>query len=218
MLWSRWPSGATGFVATTSLRGYLQTRLDNQLKSSVNSPVVDRLRGGGAAGPRRPASRRRLGSGPPRSRRRTTSGLLDAQGNFGRVLAQPGYSTSPKLPKVTVAQANARSGASRSRCPAERRALARHCRSVGRQLGGSIAVATSLDDVRNTVNRLSLLEVIIGAVALVLLGGIGYIVVRNSLRPLVEVEETAEAIAAGDLTRRVPDLSPRTEVGRLSRA
>ncbi len=38
----------------------------------------------------------------------------------------------------------------------------------------------------------------------------------SSLRPLVEVEETAEAIAAGDLARRVPEGDPRTEVGRLA--
>ena len=42
--------------------------------------------------------------------------------------------------------------------------------------------------------------------------------VRASLRPLVEVENTAAAIAAGDLTRRVPEADPRTEVGRLSAA
>jgi two-component system, OmpR family, sensor kinase len=34
----------------------------------------------------------------------------------------------------------------------------------------------------------------------------------------VEVEQTAEAIAAGDLTRRVPEADPRTEVGGLSMA
>src|SRR6185369_16594820 len=39
-----------------------------------------------------------------------------------------------------------------------------------------------------------------------------------NLKPLVEVEQTAEAIAAGDLSRRVREGDPRTEVGRLSRA
>src|SRR6266536_242093 len=43
-------------------------------------------------------------------------------------------------------------------------------------------------------------------------------VVRTSLRPLTEIERTAEAIAAGDLTRRVPDRDARTEVGRLGRS
>src|SRR5439155_8903503 len=39
-----------------------------------------------------------------------------------------------------------------------------------------------------------------------------------SLRPLAEVEHTAAAIAAGDLSQRVPGGDPRTEVGRLSEA
>jgi signal transduction histidine kinase len=42
------------------------------------------------------------------------------------------------------------------------------------------------------------------------------VLVRNSLRPLTEVEGTARAIAAGDLSRRVPEGNERTEVGRLA--
>jgi two-component system OmpR family sensor kinase len=78
--------------------------------------------------------------------------------------------------------------------------------------------AISLKDVDNTVGRLVLLEVVVGLVVLVLLGGAGYFVVRRSLRPLVEVEHTAAAIAAGDLSQRVPETDPHTEVGRLSQA
>jgi len=40
-------------------------------------------------------------------------------------------------------------------------------------------------------------------------------VVRLGLRPLREIEGTASAIAAGDLSRRVERAEPRTEVGRL---
>jgi two-component system OmpR family sensor kinase len=53
---------------------------------------------------------------------------------------------------------------------------------------------------------------------LLVLGVVGYAVVHRSLRPLVEVEQTAAAIAAGQLDRRVPQRDPRTEVGRLSLA
>ena len=42
--------------------------------------------------------------------------------------------------------------------------------------------------------------------------------VRASLRPLTDIEETAGAIAAGDLTRASRDRDPRTEVGRLGRS
>jgi two-component system, OmpR family, sensor kinase len=52
----------------------------------------------------------------------------------------------------------------------------------------------------------------------VLLAGVGTFVVRRSLRGLEDVEHTAVAIAGGDLSRRVPQRDPRTEVGRLSLA
>ncbi len=83
---------------------------------------------------------------------------------------------------------------------------------------GSIAVATPLTGVDSTLNQLILFDVIIGAGVVVVLAGLSYIAVRHSLRPLVDVEHTAAAIAAGDLTRRVPQSDPRTEVGRLSGA
>src|SRR5207344_475694 len=54
---------------------------------------------------------------------------------------------------------------------------------------------------------------VLGAIAL-----LGLWVVRLGLRPLVQIEETAGAIAAGDLSRRVERSDERTEVGRLGLA
>ncbi|MCW2673414.1 MAG: ATP-binding protein [Frankiales bacterium] len=82
----------------------------------------------------------------------------------------------------------------------------------------TVIVALPLDDVEATVSRLVLLECAVGGGVLLLLGGLGYVVVRRSLKPLVEVETTAEAIAGGDLSRRVPESDPRTEVGSLGRS
>jgi two-component system OmpR family sensor kinase len=76
--------------------------------------------------------------------------------------------------------------------------------------------ANSLDDVDSAVARLELYELVVGLTVLVLIAGLGYWVVRRSLRPLADVEHTAAAIADGDLTRRVPHRDPRTEVGRLA--
>jgi two-component system OmpR family sensor kinase len=83
---------------------------------------------------------------------------------------------------------------------------------------GTVVVALSLDDVDDTVGKLLLITAVVSSAVLLLLAVGGYLVVRSSLRPLVEVEHTAEAIAAGDLSRRVPDRDPRTEVGRLGRS
>jgi two-component system OmpR family sensor kinase len=89
--------------------------------------------------------------------------------------------------------------------------------------GSVLHVAVNLTDVENAVGRLVWLDFLIGSAVLVALASVGAAVVRKSLTPLVQIERTAAAIAAGDLTRRVPDPEPgsveaRTELGRLSRA
>ncbi|MEU5842285.1 HAMP domain-containing sensor histidine kinase [Rhodococcus sp. NPDC047139] len=83
--------------------------------------------------------------------------------------------------------------------------------------GGVITtVGMSLAETEDTVNRLVVLQTGIGAGVLVALAVAGGFVVRRSLRPLDEVERTAAAIAEGDLSERVPERDPRTEIGRLS--
>lgn len=81
---------------------------------------------------------------------------------------------------------------------------------------GTTTVAIKLDENQETVDRLIGLQVGIGAAVLLLLGVGAYFVIRRSLRPLVAVEGTAAAIAAGDLHRRVPVQGNNTEVDRLS--
>jgi two-component system OmpR family sensor kinase len=84
--------------------------------------------------------------------------------------------------------------------------------------GGYVVVGTDLRDVARTAGRLVGVEIVVGSIVLVLVAGLGVAIVRASLRPLVNIEHTAEAIAAGELSRRVPDADPRTEVGRLGNA
>jgi signal transduction histidine kinase len=84
--------------------------------------------------------------------------------------------------------------------------------------GYTVVIGTDLGHDQAVIARLVTIEVVVGLIVLVLLGAAGYLLVRNSLRPLVSVEQTAQAIAAGDLSRRVPEGSQRTEVGRLSDA
>jgi two-component system OmpR family sensor kinase len=90
--------------------------------------------------------------------------------------------------------------------------------SVHGSHGELITVAFDLSDVQSTVRALTWSQVGIGLAVLLVLGVAGYVVVHRSLRPLSEVEQTAAAIAAGQLDRRVPERDPRTEVGRLSLA
>jgi two-component system OmpR family sensor kinase len=84
--------------------------------------------------------------------------------------------------------------------------------------GGTVLVAASLDGIDRTLASLRRIDLVVSMVVLLVLAGAGAVIVRASLRPLVGIEQTARAIAAGDLTRRVPERDPRTEVGRLGRA
>ncbi|HEX6968467.1 MAG TPA: ATP-binding protein [Micromonosporaceae bacterium] len=89
--------------------------------------------------------------------------------------------------------------------------------------GRYVAVGQDLSDVELAVSRLVVIDALVGTTILMIIALLGVAIVRANLRTLVQIEQTAAAIAAGDLTRRVPDpepdaVEPRTELGRLSRA
>ncbi|HLX77829.1 MAG TPA: HAMP domain-containing protein, partial [Acidimicrobiales bacterium] len=80
---------------------------------------------------------------------------------------------------------------------------------------GYAVVAIPLRSLDDTLGRLVTIDIIVSAVVLAALAAVGYVVVRVGMRPLAEIERTAGAIAAGDLSRRVERQDDRTEVGRL---
>ena len=78
--------------------------------------------------------------------------------------------------------------------------------------------AQPLTDQTSTLHTLFLTELAVTALALVFALAAGWWLVRLGLRPLEDVERTADSIAAGDLDQRVPGADRPTEVGRLARA
>ncbi|WP_211369796.1 sensor histidine kinase [Nonomuraea turkmeniaca] len=84
--------------------------------------------------------------------------------------------------------------------------------------GSRMAVSMSLEPNQATVHQILVIEVAVGGLVLLLLGTLALAVVRLGLRPLTRMERTAEAIAGGDIDRRVSDTDPNTETGRLGRA
>jgi two-component system OmpR family sensor kinase len=81
-----------------------------------------------------------------------------------------------------------------------------------------LVVASSLASIDHTVGWLARIDLLVSVIIVVALAIVGVAVVRASLRPLADIEKTARAIAAGDLSRRVPDQDPHTEVGQLGRS
>jgi two-component system, OmpR family, sensor kinase len=86
------------------------------------------------------------------------------------------------------------------------------------QQGDVLVQAVPLTDQNSTLHTLFVTEVAVTAAALVLALLGGWWLVRLGLRPLEDVESTADAIAAGNLDQRVPGADQPTEVGRLARA
>ncbi|GAA1164412.1 HAMP domain-containing sensor histidine kinase [Ornithinimicrobium humiphilum] len=87
--------------------------------------------------------------------------------------------------------------------------------SQGRE-AGTIVVGLPLSGVDETVRQLGLIMAAIGVATLVMVGVLGWFAVRRAFRPLTRIEDTAAAIAAGDLSRRVPPRDAHDEVGSLS--
>ncbi len=82
----------------------------------------------------------------------------------------------------------------------------------------TIVFAVSLAEADATVSRLTGLSLTVSTLVLIGTAAAAWAIARLGLRPLENVEDTFEQIAEGDLTQRVPDYPPRTEVGRLSRS
>ena len=85
-------------------------------------------------------------------------------------------------------------------------------------VNATLIVGVDLGDINGTISQLARIDLLVSAIIVVALAVVGVAIVRASMRPLADIEKTARAIAAGDLSRRVPDQDPHTEVGQLARS
>jgi two-component system OmpR family sensor kinase len=194
-----------GFAGTTLLRSYLIGRADTQLRAFAS--LTDRSR---------PLPARPL---PPPARDRNQAlpsaflaEVVSPSGHIDQVL-RAGQQRAP-LPRLTASQLRSTT----SPITIQSGAHSWRVLALRPQHGRYAVVAVSLDDVLPVVGQLALIEVAAGLVALAVLMVSGFWLVRASLAPLRGIERTAQSIAGGDLSQRVPDDRPRTEVGRLAAA
>jgi two-component system OmpR family sensor kinase len=196
------------------LRGYLVGRLDQQLQTVVGRLASDRLLGappGIGPGP----GQRGIRVGAPSPflvQRRDADGQLERE--FNEPIEEGGQ--PPSLPSDAAWLAAHDDGP--FTVPAAGGAGRWRVVVAPSQGGGYVVAAVRMDEIDRTIGRLRAVDLVVSAAVLLVLAAVGVAMVRASLRPLVEIERTAGMIAAGDLARRVPDLDPRTEVGRLARA
>jgi two-component system OmpR family sensor kinase len=199
-------------VATyTALRSYLVDRIDQQLRSSPR-PVLFALSQPGLPGADPPPE-----GGDQMLPEGTYGVILNASGQaVGDPVVFDYGGTTPSPPDLpaTVSGGTAQEP---SFFTVKAVGGGPGYRAVAYRLtdGSTLIVAIPLTELSNTLGRLS---IIAGAVTLAVLATMAVLslfTVRRGLRPLEQIEQTAEAIAAGDLSRRVEETDPRTEVGRL---
>ncbi|WP_328323806.1 HAMP domain-containing histidine kinase [Kribbella sp. NBC_00382] len=207
---------ASGFTATTIMRGYLVNKVDDQLAAAAKTLPPPRPLGDTSC----------PGDGEGRGRRPPLPSSIVLQFNLadGTPKIGPCRATLtdpeplPDLPTLDLNQVRNLDGQ-----PFNTKAVSGGAtwRVLNIELPngeGSVVVAQSLGEMDQTITKLIGIQAATGIILLILLAGVGTYVVRRSLRGLEDVEHTAVAIAGGDLSRRVPQRDPRTEVGRLSLA
>ena len=94
----------------------------------------------------------------------------------------------------------------------------RNSTGTGQVVQASLIVAIPLSDADHTLHHLLFVEIVVALGVLIVLAGSAWWVVKLGLRPLEHMQQTAGAIAAGDLSKRVDVVDEHTEVGRLGLA
>jgi two-component system OmpR family sensor kinase len=218
---------ASGVVAQKSLESFLVHQIDDQL-FSVATGALPRVSQAGIINDEQQDRRRGFSSRsdgddddefatPLTSVPTATSlTLLNAQGNvIGRLGGGLNrVSASDFLEGISLPETNDFAGK-----PFTVKSAEENFRVLALPLPanlGSVAIAQSLEDVERTLHRLQWLLLLIGGLAISFIALASRLVIKVSLKPLSRVEETAEKIAAGDLSARLPDAKPSTEVGRLT--
>lgn len=209
--------GVADFAAHTALKSYLIGRLDDQLNAVAGGSFLrlDRAgiepdrEGDDDDGDERGAPLRRVPSA-------ISVTLLDPS---GRIIGRLGGELNTERVERVVAGITPEVVAAKKGKPFTIINEKAHFRVLARLLpsgAGSAVAALSLEDVERTLGRLQILFLLIGLLVLLLVGVVSRLAIRLSMKPLTAVEGTAEAIANGDLSARLPDAKPNSEVGRLT--
>lgn len=211
--------GVAGVVVIGSTERHLVDQVDDQLRAA--SP---RLGAGGPPAPGRWREGGDAGEGPAAddagATRRLSSlyvGLL--AGDELQTLAAPDLRRDdPPVPDVDAGAAERLRDGHLVTVDADRGARYRLAPARATARGPVLVVGLPLDDVDDAVSRLRGVVVLAGLAVAVGLGLVAWWVVRLGIRPLRDMTATAGAIAAGDLSRRVPEGTPGTEAGALGAA
>ena len=209
---------ASDFGAIQSLRHFLVNQLDTQLTTISHNTQMQLDRAGIESQQQATDDMQFMPIRPLRGVPTTTTvTLLDPTGavigHIGGDLT--GISTGEQFQGFTLAKVAATQGKPFNFNTANDL----HYRVIATSLPsgqGSVLISSSLENVSKTLKELGFLFLLISLLVLALVGLLARAFIRLSLKPLSEVEVTAAAIAGGDLSARLPQSRPTTEVGKLT--
>jgi two-component system OmpR family sensor kinase len=212
---------ASDFAASNSLRSFLISQADNQLNDVVQTSMLQLDRAGidskmpnenddqNGFRPLRP-----LGAVPTT----TAVTLLDLEGNIvGKIGGEFANSIdTDEFHKLTSVEVTKFEGApftipGKDGQP-DIRAIARLLPSGE----GTVVISVALDSVEKTVAGLTGIFLLISFIVLISIAVVARSLIKLTLKPLNQIEQTAAAIAEGNLSARLPEVNPKTEVGRLT--
>ena len=198
-----------GLATRYELQSFLIDRLDRQLSAAAPPVLFYFARGDNDPGARQQV----LGVLPQQS-------YTEVLAANDRVVASQFFGTGSAPAALKSAAGSAPAGASSH--DGYRLVVVPASQTAGLGLslrsGNRLVIAVPLNDVDSTLNRLAVLEVVIGVGVLGFVALIAFVAVRRELKPLQRIEDTAAAIAAGDLSRRIAEEDSGTEVGSLARS
>ena len=208
---------ASDFAANAALRTYLISQVDDQL-INISNTSLNRLDRAGIApleddDKNSPFKILEPLRGVPTA---TSITLLDVDGNL---IGQVGGELGGKNFAVTGMKIDEVSQYKNRPFTIEGKDGQPDIRALAQMLPtgmGSVIVADSLEKVDKTLSQLRFLFLILGLIALIAIAMAARWIIALGLKPLEAVEDTAEAIASGDLSARLPAAKPDTEVGRLT--
>jgi two-component system, OmpR family, sensor kinase len=212
---------ASDFAAHAALKNFLVGQLDNQLNSISGRSLMQLDRAGINSNPNgeqdsgdtfRPV--RPLGAVPTT----TQITLLDLQGS---VMGQIGGDFVGHIKDSEFAKLNAAEVISHQGKPFTIYGSgdAPDARVIAQLLPsglGSAVISISYEEVSRTLNKLTGVFIGISILILLLILVVSRFIINLSLRPLSKIEDSAAAIAEGDLSVRLPEVNSKTEVGRLT--
>jgi two-component system, OmpR family, sensor kinase len=209
---------ASDVAAQTLLRTYLTQQMDSELISVAGGSLPRVERAGIAFEAREEEEENEARAAEVPLQRVPTSISVTLIGPAGIVLGQIGGDLNRTEITSYLQEITPEEVAKRASRPFTIETPNSDFRAIAQRLPsglGTVVVAQSFEDIDRTLRRLQALFILIGLVMILFIVLASRKVITVGLHPLATVEATAVRIAEGDLTARLPDVKPNTEVGRL---